>query len=101
MFNYRQWRDDYLEHYDHDKSKRELVDEFEDIVVHSFDRYQIPEVRMSSTDLEVIAITFEKTNDSGTKLDAFNIITAKMKREGLNLREDWEQQENVISTEPV
>ena len=101
MFKYRQWRDDYLEHYDHDKSKRELVHEFEDIVVHSFGRYQIPEVRMSSTDLEVIAITFEKTNDRGTKLDAFNIITSKMKREGLNLREDWEQQENVISTEPV
>ncbi len=101
MFNYRQWRYDYLEHYDHDKAKRKIVDDFDDLVVRNFERYQIPEVRMSNVDLEVIAMTFEKTNDRGTRLDAFDIMTAKMKREGLNLREDWEHQEQAILAEAV
>ena len=102
MFNYRQWRDAYLEHHEQNKQKRELCNLFEDRVVRNFDRYQIPEVRMSSSiELEVIAMTFEKTNDRGTRLNAFDIITAKMTREGLDLREDWQQQEHALSAEPV
>ena len=101
MFNYRQWRDGYLVFHGQNESKKKLAYDFEDLVVRNFDRYQIPEVRMSNVDLEVIAMTFEKTNDRGTRLDAFDIMTSKMKREGLNLREDWEHQEHAILAETV
>ena len=101
VFHSRQWRDDYLEYHSHSESKRQLVDQFDDLVARNFDRYQMPEVRMSSIELEVIAITFEKTNDQGTRLHGFDIITAKMTREGLNLREEWERQTRALSAEPV
>ena len=101
LFSYRQWRDGYLKFHGYDELKRELADRFEDLVVRNFDRYEVPEVRMSNVELETIVITFEKTNDRGKRLDAFDIITAKMKREGLDMREDWRQQENALSAEPV
>ena len=101
VFDYRRWRDGYLEFHEQSEQKRTLAYKFEDLVIRNFDRYQVPEVKMSNVDLEVIAMTFEKTNDRGTRLDAFDIITAKMKREGLDMREDWKRQELAISAEPV
>ncbi len=101
MFNQRPWRDGYLEYHGQSESKRQLFYQFEDSVIRNFERYQIPEARMSSIELEVIAITFEKTNDRGTRLNAFDIITAKMTREGLNLREDWNRQKKALSAETV
>ena len=101
MFNFRDWRDNYLEHHGRDERKRALVNQFEDAVVRNFDRYDLPIIRMQGSDLEAVCITFEKTNDRGTRLDAFEIITAKLKREDFDLKEDWRRQRATLDSEPV
>ena len=90
-----------LVHHQRDPSKQQLADAFEDAVVSNFRLYRIPDIRMQGTDLNTISITFEKTNDRGTKLGAFDIMTAKLKREYFNLKEDWDQQSVVIHSEPI
>ena len=101
VFNYRAWREKYLVHHQRDTEKQHLADAFEDAVVSNFRSYLIPDIRMEGTDLDTIAMTFEKTNDRGTRLGAFDIMTAKMKREDLNLKDDWHQQSAAIHAEPV
>lgn len=101
MFNFREWRDDFLEYHDHDDNKRAIANQFEDAVVRKFERYDLPTIQMKGNDLETICITFEKTNDKGTRLDAFEIITAKLKREGFDLKENWEAQRKRLHAEPV
>ena len=101
MFNYRQWRDNYLKHHDYEETKRKVADQFDDAVVRNFTRYYLPTIRMEDSDLETICITFEKTNDKGTRLNAFEIITAKMKREGFDLKDSWGKQGVAMATEPV
>ena len=101
MFNYRQWRDNYLEFHKHDDTKREIANRFEDPVVRNFERYYVPIIKMVGTNLEAICITFEKTNDKNTRLTAFEIMTAKMKREGFDLKEDWSKQQAAMKAQPV
>ena len=101
IFKSRDWRDKYLKFHNHDEEKKALVDQFEDAVVRNFDRYDLPIIRMKDCDLESVCITFEKTNDRGTRLDAFEIITAKLKREDFNLQEDWRRQRETIHSERV
>lgn len=101
MFNFRDWRDGYLDYHNHDQTQRDLVNRFSDTVVRNFDRYDLPTVRMIGSDLESVCITFEKTNDRGTRLDAFEIITAKLKREEFDLIEDWTGRQEIINSEPV
>ena len=101
MFNFRDWRDGYLEHHQRAESKKITINRFEDVVVRNFDRYELPTIRMVGSDLEAVCITFEKTNDRGIRLDAFEIITAKLKREDFNLKEDWSEQRAILDLEPV
>ena len=101
MFNFREWAYNYLKHHQYDEGKRAIANHFEDAVVKNFERYNLPIVKMEVHDLETICITFEKTNDKGTRLDAFEIITAKLKRDGFNLREDWEKQKQRLQALPV
>ena len=101
MFNFRDWRDGYLEHYQLAEVNKTTANRFEDMVVKNFDRYELPTVRMVGSDLESVCITFEKTNDRGIRLDAFEIITAKLKREDFNLKESWSSQREILQSEPV
>ena len=101
MFNFREWRDNYLKYHGHDENKRAKANQFADAVVRNFERYDLPTIQMKGNDLETICITFEKTNDKGTRLDAFEIITAKLKREAFDLKDDWEKQKKRLHSEPV
>lgn len=101
IFKFREWYAEYLEHHNNDASKRDLARKFEDTVVENFRMYHLPNIRMVGTDLDAISITFEKTNDRGTRLSGFDILTAKMRRENFNLKEDWNQQKDSIIAEPV
>ena len=101
MFDYIHWRDAYLNHHQHDTSKMGLADRFYERVVHNFVKYSIPIIRMEGSDLETVCIAFEKNNVSNTRLNAFEIITAKMKRENLDLKADWEKQKGAMSGYPI
>ena len=101
MFNFRAWRDNYLEHHGRHDSKRAIVDKFDDMVVHNFERYDLATIQIKGCDLEDICITFEKTNDRGTRLDAFEIMTAKLKREAFDLQEDWDKQWAILESKAV
>ena len=94
MFNYQQWRDQYLEHHDYKQEKRSMSAQFYDAVVSHFERYNVPTIRMTSDDLDSACLAFEKMNLGGTRLNAFEIITAKLRREEFNLKDDWQAQKS-------
>ena len=90
IFKFRDWKHQYLKNHHDDARYRQIIDQFEDDVIRNFDYYDIPQIKMGrDTDLESICITFEKTNEKGTRLDAFEVITAKMKRQGLDMKQAW------------
>ena len=101
MFDYMHWRDAYLNHHQHNTSKIGIADQFYRRVVYNFERYSIPIIRMEGSDLDTVCIAFEKNNSSNLRLNAFEIISAKMKREDLDLKADWEKQKGTMSEYPI
>ena len=102
VFKFRDWKHQYLENNHDDARHRQIIDRFEDEVIRNFDYYDIPQIRLGrDTDLESICITFEKTNEKGTRLDAFEIITAKMKRQQLDLKDAWSRHQHSTAHYPV
>ena len=102
IFRFRDWKHQYLKNNHDDARHRKIMDDFEDEVIRNFEYYDIPQIRMGrETDLESICITFEKTNEKGTRLDAFEIITAKMKRQELDLKEAWRRHQNATTHYPA
>ena len=94
IFSYQQWRDQYLEHHDYKQEKRSMSAQFYDAVVSHFERYNVPTIRMTSGDLDSACLAFEKLNLGGTRLNAFEIVTAKLRREDFNLKDDWQTQKS-------
>ena len=102
IFKFRDWKHEYLKNHHDDARYRQIIDQFEDDVIRNFDYYDIPQIKMGrDTDLESICITFAKTNEKGTRLDAFEVITAKMKRQGLDLKQAWSRHKQVTNHYPV
>ena len=102
IFKFRDWKHQYLQNNNDDARYRQIIDRFEDDVIRNFDYYDIPQIKMGrDTDLESICITFEKTNEQGTRLNAFEIITAKMKRQGLDLKQAWSDHKQATDHYPV
>ena len=101
LFQYSNWRDGYLKHHNGEDSKRAIADGFRDAVVRNFTHYNIPTVEIAGSDLVAACIAFEKMNVGGKKLDAFEIITAKLRREKFNLKADWQAQRSTMIQQPV
>ena len=60
--------------------------QFYDAVVSHFERYNVPTIRMTSDDLDSACLAFEKMNLGGTRLNAFEIITAKLKERRIQFK---------------
>ena len=69
--------------------------------MRNFTHYNIPTVEIAGSDLVAACIAFEKMNVGGKKLDAFEIITAKLRREKFNLKADWQAQRSTMIQQPV
>ncbi|MHB8603283.1 MAG: GmrSD restriction endonuclease domain-containing protein [Nitrosotalea sp.] len=94
--NFDRWLDAYLDYKKLEESKRkETRTWFRDMhekYLKSIERYSFPVVELNpDTELEAICKIFEALNIKGIKLTAFEILTAKLYPDKINLRTLWEE----------
>lgn len=67
-----------------------LWDRFEAEIIETIQNYRLPSIELSrDTSREAVCMVFEKVNQAGKPLDAFELVTASFASDQLDLREDW------------
>lgn len=96
VFNSSGWRREYNKYWNHDESKGNLFDEFEEKVIESFKLYSVPVITLfKQTPKVAVCQVFEKVNTGGVSLTVFELLTATFAADNFNLREDWEGKRNA------
>jgi hypothetical protein len=73
-----------------DKSTQDKGNTFRLQVLQKFESYQVPVIELGkSTPREAVCVVFEKVNQGGKPLDAFELVTAMYAASGYELRKDW------------
>ncbi len=90
LFNFYSWQNDFIEHWDYDRDKIQLFQNFHKYIIEAFTKYQMPVISLKKdSSKEAVCLIFEKVNTGGKKLDAFELLTAMYAADNFNLREDW------------
>jgi hypothetical protein len=59
--------------------------------IQPIEKYSIPVIRLAGElDLSTVAQVFERTNKGGQRLDAFDLLVARLQGAGWSLRQAWE-----------
>lgn len=97
LFHSSGWRMDYGDYWGHDRAKTLFFDRFERGVIDSFEKYQVPVIKLSrQTPKEAVCLVFEKVNTGGITLTVFELLTATFAAKDFRLREDWDQRERDL-----
>lgn len=87
---YSIWRRGFNKYWQHSSEKSEFWDQFEDLVISSFNHYMLPVIEMKKTNpKEAVCQVFEKVNTGGVSLSVFELLTASFASEDYDLKEDW------------
>jgi hypothetical protein len=90
IFNASSWRTEYQKHWEYDKEKIMLFNEFEMQIIKTFEQYQIPVIELKKeTPKEAVCQVFEKVNTGGVSLTVFELLTATFAVDDFDLRENW------------
>jgi hypothetical protein len=93
-YTFLAWRDN-LDTYQSDYVGRETRDRLGDLfadTLASVSSYRMPVTKIGGDlDLSTIAQVFERTNKWGQKLDAFDLLVARLRAGGWSLRDAWEE----------
>lgn len=90
VFNSAEWRRGFNRFWQHDGSKSELFDRFEEMVIKRFEQYQMPLILLRRpTPKDAVCQVFEKVNTGGVSLTVFELMTATFAADDYNLRDDW------------
>jgi hypothetical protein len=92
VFDSDAWMMGWFEHWNYNRAKIELFNEFKKEFAQIFQTYQIPIIELrSTTSKEAVCLVFEKVNTGGVSLTAFELLTATFAAESdsFNLRVDW------------
>lgn len=99
VFESSDWRTDYNEHWNFDKEKIQLFNQFERDVLKRFEQYALPVIELDkTTSREAVCLVFEKINTGGVTLSVFELVTAAFAAEGYRLRDNWDERERRIET---
>lgn len=103
IFDSAEWRQAYSEHWNFDRDKMRLFNEFERDVIKRFEQYQIPVIELKKeTPKEAVCIVFERVNTGGVALTVFELLTASFAADDYQLRDDWNAREQRLkSNHPV
>lgn len=89
-FEAQDWRRGFNEYWQHEKDKTALFDAFEQRVLDTVRRYQIPVITLKrNTPKVAVCQVFEKVNTGGVALNAFELVTATYAADNFSLRDDW------------
>lgn len=93
-FRSADWRQAYSEHWDYDRDKMRLFNEFEREVVKRLEQYQVPVIELrKETPKEAVCLVFERVNTGGVALNVFELLTASFAADDFQLRDDWSARE--------
>ncbi|GAA1359257.1 DUF262 domain-containing protein [Streptomyces beijiangensis] len=93
VFDGGDWGDDFTDHWDGAKDKRQLWRDFNEAFVRPFDRYHVPVIELGkATPRQAVCQVFEKVNTGGVTLTVFELLTATYAADEFDLRSHWEQE---------
>ena len=97
IFGSAEWRQAYSEHWNFDRAKMRLFNDFERDVIKRFEQYQIPVIELKKeTPKEAVCLVFERVNTGGVALTVFELLTASFAAENFQLRDDWNAREKEM-----
>jgi hypothetical protein len=88
---YSTWRKGFNKYWNHNSSKSEFWDDFEEKIIMSFNNYMLPVIVMKKENpKEAVCQVFEKVNTGGVVLTVFELLTATYASDDYDLKHDWE-----------
>lgn len=97
IFGSAEWRQAYSEHWNFDRDKMRLFNEFEREVIKRFEQYQVPVIELKKeTPKEAVCLVFERVNTGGVALTVFELLTATFAADDFQLRDDWNAREKRL-----
>lgn len=97
IFRSADWRQAYSEHWNFDRDKMRLFNEFEREVIKRFEQYQLPVIELKrETPKEAVCLVFERVNTGGVALNVFELLTASFAADDFQLRDDWNKREQRL-----
>ena len=101
IFESADWRQGYMEYWDHDPDKTRSLFKFEAEIIQCFNRYNVPVIELGGASKEAVCLVFEKVNTGGITLTVFELLTASLAAENFQLRDDWELREKRLKKHKV
>ncbi len=100
IFGSAEWRQEYSEHWNFDRDKMRLFNEFEREVIKRFEQYQVPVIELKKeTPKEAVCLVFERVNAGGVALTVFELLTASFAADNYQLRDDWNAREQRLKSQ--
>lgn len=100
--DYREWRREFNSHWEYDRDKSILLDQFESEILEPFQQFQVPVIALKKdVPKEAVCLVFEKVNTGGVSLTVFELLTATFAADNFELRPDWEAREERLHEHPV
>lgn len=100
IFDSADWRQAYSEHWNFDRDKMRLFNEFEREVIKRFEQYQVPVIELKKeTPKEAVCLVFERVNTGGVALNVFELLTASFAADNFQLRDDWNAREQRLKNQ--
>lgn len=100
IFQSAEWRQAYSEHWNFDRDKMRLFNEFEREVIKRFEQYQVPVIELKKeTPKEAVCLVFERVNTGGVALNVFELLTASFAADDFQLRDDWTAREQRLKSQ--
>jgi hypothetical protein len=97
IFASADWRQAYSEHWNFDREKMRLFNDFERDVIKRFEQYQVPVIELKKkTPKEAVCLVFERVNTGGVALTVFELLTASFAADNFQLRDDWNAREKRL-----
>src|SRR6266446_50524 len=97
IFNSADWRQAYSEHWNFDRDRMRLFNEFERDVIKRFEQYQVPVIELKKeTPKEAVCLVFERVNTGGVALNVFELLTASFAADDFQVRDDWNAREQRL-----
>ncbi len=97
IFDCNEWRRGHSKFWNHDASRAEQFDQFDEKVIERFKQYLLPVITLlKQTPKEAVCQVFEKVNTGGVSLTVFELLTATYAADDFNLRDDWAARRHAV-----
>lgn len=84
------WLDDMVDYYGNDVYYREIKRKIRRTIIEPLANYKLPVIKvLKSTSQASVCQIFENVNRGGVPLNVFELVTASLAAEGVELRQEW------------